>query len=104
MRQRNLLRKRGPLTDQVVAISAGVVQGYDLLDLTYAEDAAAVADMNMVMTGRGEVIEVQVTAEGVPISRERFDALLRLAERGIKLVAEAQKAVLLEQAQDRPAE
>jgi ribonuclease PH len=95
MRQNNLLKNRNPVTDQVVAVSAGVVQGYDLLDLCYAEDSTAVADMNVVMTSRGEIVEVQVTAEGVPISRQRFDSLLRLAEKGIQEIVVKQREALL---------
>ncbi len=95
MRQNNLLKNRNPVTDQVVAVSAGVVQGYDLLDLCYAEDSTAVADMNVVMTSRGEIVEVQVTAEGVPISRQRFDSLFRLAEKGIQEIVVKQREALL---------
>ncbi len=95
MRQRNLLQGKSPVSDQVIAVSAGVVQGYDLLDLTYAEDSSAIADMNVVMTSKGEIVEVQVTAEGVPLARDRFENLLRLAERGIKQIAQLQREAML---------
>ena len=61
------------------AVSVGIVGGEALLDLDYAEDAAADVDMNVVMTGEGRLIEVQATAEGAPFGRARLDALVDLA-------------------------
>jgi ribonuclease PH len=83
-----------PLRDFVAAISVGIVQGAPVLDLDYAEDSAAEVDMNIVMTGSGEFIEVQGTAEQMPFKRQRLDELLTLAEDGIRrLIALQQRAV-----------
>ena len=82
------------LRDCVAAISVGIVSGVALLDLNYAEDSTAEVDMNVVMTGRGEFVEVQGTAEQVPFDRGRLDALLTLGERGIRqLVALQRRAI-----------
>jgi ribonuclease PH len=78
----------------VAAVSVGVVQGQELLDLDYAEDSRAEVDLNVVMNARGRFVEVQGTAEGQPFGRETLDALLALAEKGIGELLEAQKAVL----------
>ncbi len=83
-----------PLTDTVAAVSVGIVGGRTLLDLTYEEDSQAEVDMNVVMTGRGELIEVQGTAEGRPFTRERLDELLDLASRGIAELARRQRLLL----------
>ena len=72
-----------PITDHVAAISVGIVGGTPLLDLEYIEDVACDTDMNVVMTGAGNFVEVQGTAEGVAFSRREMDALLALAEQGI---------------------
>jgi ribonuclease PH len=71
------------LTGAVAAVSVGVVAGESLLDLDYVEDSAADVDLNVVMTGDGEFVEVQATAERVPFDRRRLDALLDLAAEGI---------------------
>ena len=68
----------------VAAISVGVIDNVPLLDLNYAEDSRAQVDFNVVMTGKGEFVEVQGTAEGRPFSREALDDLLHLAEQGIR--------------------
>jgi ribonuclease PH len=72
------------LRDCVAAISVGIVGGQALLDLNYAEDSTAEVDMNVVMTGTGEFVEVQGTAEQVAFGRGRLDDMLGLAERGIR--------------------
>jgi len=72
------------LTGSVAAVSVGVVGGEPLLDLDYAEDSTADADVNVVMTGEGQLVEVQATAERVPFAREVLDALLDLAAGGIE--------------------
>ena len=72
-----------PLTDQVAAISCGLYQGNAVLDLDYDEDSTAEADANFVLTGRGGIVEVQATAETEPYDRDRFNALLDLAEKGV---------------------
>ncbi len=78
----------------VAAVSVGVVEGQPMLDLCYAEDSAAEVDMNVVMTGDGQFIEVQGTAEGAPYSRQTLNALLDLAEAGISQLLAAQSDVL----------
>jgi ribonuclease PH len=83
-----------PLTDFVAAVSVGVVGGVPTLDLDYAEDSACDTDMNVVMTGRGGFVEVQGTAEGAPFTRGEMDALLALAETGIRDLIVAQKGAL----------
>jgi ribonuclease PH len=83
-----------PLRDQVAAVSVGVFEGATVLDLDYAEDSSSDTDMNIVMTGAGGFVEVQGTAEGTPFSREQFDALLVLAQAGIRRLLDAQRAAL----------
>jgi ribonuclease PH len=82
------------LRDCVAAISVGIVGGEPLLDLNYAEDSTAEVDMNVVMTGAGEFVEVQGTAEQVPFGRARLDDLLGLAERGIRQLIALQRRAL----------
>ena len=84
-----------PIRDHVAAISVGIVQGTPLLDLEYIEDAACDIDMNVVMTGAGNFVEVQGTAEGAPFSRQQMDAVLALAEKGISDLVALQKRALL---------
>jgi len=71
-----------PLYDTVSAISCGVVGGQTMLDLAYKEDSAADVDMNFVITGCGDLVEVQGTAEGAPFSRATMDRLTDLAAKG----------------------
>jgi ribonuclease PH len=78
----------------VAAISAGIVAGELLLDLDYSEDSRAEVDANMVMTGAGEFVEIQGTAEGRTFSRPQLDALLALATRGIDHQTEFQRRLL----------
>ena len=78
----------------VAAVSAGLVKGQLLLDLPYAEDSIADADVNVVATSEGELVEVQGTAEGRPFTRAEFDGVLDLALAGIARLIEAQKAAL----------
>ncbi len=79
---------RLPLTGQVAAVSMGVVDGAELLDLDYREDSHAEVDMNLVATDTGEIIEVQGTGEQMPFTRERLGRLLDLGDAGIaKLIA-----------------
>lgn len=77
-----------PLKDFVAATSVGIINAEPLLDLTYEEDSRAGVDMNVVMIGNGNFVEVQGTAEGRPFSKEQMDKLLDLARKGIfELVA-----------------
>jgi len=85
------LIKENPITDNMAAISVGIVDGDHRLDLMYLEDSAAQVDMNVIMTGSGRIIEVQGTAEGKPFSRKEMDKLIDLAELGIKQLVEMQK-------------
>jgi len=80
------------LTDQLAAVSVGIVDGTPVLDLHYDDDFRASVDMNIVMTGRGNFVEVQGTAEGDPFSKAEHDELLRLGEKGISELIEMQKA------------
>jgi ribonuclease PH len=86
--------KEGALRDCVGAISVGIVNGAPLLDLNYGEDSTADVDMNVVMTGAGHFVEVQGTAEHTPFDRRALDALLALAESGIKSLVELQRRAL----------
>ena len=83
-----------PIIDSVAAISVGIYQGVPVLDLDYAEDSDCDTDMNVVMTGRGGMIEVQGTAEGAPFSRSELDTLLILAQVGIEELTRIQKNAL----------
>ncbi len=83
-----------PLKDHLAAVSVGIVEGQHWLDLAYEQDAGAEVDMNVVMTGSGDLVEVQGTAEGKPFSRADLDTLLDLAASGIKTLVDHQKAAL----------
>ena len=83
-----------PLFEDVCAVSLGVVDGEAMLDLDYKEDSAAGIDMNVVMTGTGRLIEVQVTAEGEPFPRHLFDALLDLAQKGVEGIVKVQQETI----------
>ena len=95
---KGLLKKKlietSPLKGSVAAISVGVVGKSAMLDLCYEEDSRAEVDMNVVMTGKGEFIEVQGTAEGEPFSKKEMDKLVSLASAGIKDLTKAQRKVL----------
>jgi len=83
-----------PLRDFVAAVSVGIVNGEPVLDLDYAEDSGCDTDMNVVMTGRGGIVEVQGTAEREPFTREQMDRLIELGSAGIReLVALQRKAL-----------
>jgi ribonuclease PH len=83
-----------PILDSVAAVSVGIVQGQQLLDLDFSEDSMASVDMNVVMTGAGRLVEVQGTAEGTPFTRQQMDSLLDLAAKGIREVSALQKQAL----------
>jgi ribonuclease PH len=74
---------RNPILDTVAAVSVGIVDGLSVLDMDYQDDVAAEVDLNVVMSGRGLLIEVQGTAERAPFSRADLDRLLDLAAVGI---------------------
>jgi ribonuclease PH len=83
-----------PIRDFVAAVSVGVFNGVPVLDLDYPEDSACDTDMNVVMTGAGGFVEVQGTAEGTPFTRAEMDALLGLADQGIRTLIGLQKQAL----------
>jgi ribonuclease PH len=84
-----------PLTDSVAAISVGLCQGAGLLDLNYVEDKDAEVDANVVMTGRGQFVEVQSSGEESTFSHEQLQQLLALAKTGLDELAAVQRAFLL---------
>ena len=86
--------KRDPLRAAVAAVSVGVVRGVPLLDLDYAEDAAADVDCNVVMTGGHEFVEIQGTAERAPFTPATLEELLVLASTGLDQLFAAQQAAL----------
>ena len=95
----NKLMKTGevisdPLVDPVAAVSCGIYAGQPVLDLDYPEDSEAGTDGNFVMTGAGNLIEVQMSAEGATFSRAQMEQLLGLAEAGIAELVAAQKAAI----------
>ena len=86
-----------PLTDSLAAISCGLYKGKAVLDLDYAEDSQAQADANFVLTGKGQIIEIQSTAEEEPFSSEEFQALFSLAQKGVAEITTLQNRILLSQ-------
>ena len=86
--------KKSPLTDTVAATSVGIVDNRTLLDLAYEEDARAEVDMNVVMTGSGQFVEIQATAEGRPFTGSEMQDLLALAAAGIRRLTDEQRALL----------
>lgn len=82
------------IKDSVSAVSVGVIDGTPMLDLPYIEDSKAMTDMNVAMTGSGEFIEIQGTAEHRPFNRAELNALLDLAEKGNKELQTAQQSAL----------
>ncbi|AHF89422.1 ribonuclease PH [Opitutaceae bacterium TAV1] len=86
-----------PLTDSIAAISVGVLDGRELLDLPYLEDKDAQVDFNVVMTGRGQFVEVQGTGEEATFSYEQLQALIALAQKGLKEISALQTAFLTRQ-------
>jgi ribonuclease PH len=83
-----------PLREFVAAVSVGIVEGVPMLDLDYGEDSQCDTDMNVVMTAAGGFVELQGTAEGTPFTRPELDALMRLAEGGIRGLLAAQTEAL----------
>jgi ribonuclease PH len=83
-----------PIRDYLASVSVGVLDGQTLLDLNYEEDSQIKVDMNVVMTGSGQFVEIQGTGEEAPFSRAELDEMLKLAEAGIQELIGLQKAVL----------
>ena len=92
--RRQKLIARLPIYDQVAAISVGVVGTEERLDLMYEEDSIAEVDMNVVLTDKKKIIEIQGTAEGAPFSRDTMNRLMNLAEKGITEILQMQRDVL----------
>lgn len=95
----NKLMKAGdvisdPIMDHVAAVSCGVFAGQPVLDLDYDEDSEAGTDGNFVMTGTGQLIELQASAEGATFSRDQFNELMDLADKGVADLVAAQKAAV----------
>ena len=88
------LMKTVPLTDQVAAVSCGIVKGTSVLDLDYEEDSTAEADTNFVLTAQGGIVEIQGTAEEAPFSEDQFMELLALARKGVGELTALQRTVL----------
>jgi ribonuclease PH len=86
-----------PLLDSVAAISTGIFNGQALLDLNYVEDKDAEVDANIVMTGRGQFVEVQGSGEETTFSGEQLQTLLALSQTGLKELASLQTAFLTQQ-------
>lgn len=83
-----------PIIDHVAAVSCGIYAGQPVVDLDYAEDSEAGTDGNFILTGRGRLIEVQMSAEGATFSREEMAKLLDLSEAGAAALVAAQKAAI----------
>jgi ribonuclease PH len=94
LRERGSLARPEPLVNSVSAVSVGVIDGEPRLDLMYEEDVRAETDMNVVVTGGGEFVEVQGTAEGAPFRRDELDALLDLAVAGCAQLCAVQQEAL----------
>jgi ribonuclease PH len=86
-----------PISDSVAAVSVGVFGGRDLLDLAYVEDKDAEVDFNVVMTGRGQFVEVQGSGEEATFSQEQLTSLIALAQKGLKELTALQTAFLVKQ-------
>jgi len=93
MDEKRLLRS-WPLTDQVAAVSVGVVDGVAMCDLSYSEDHRADVDMNLVMTGKGRFVELQGSAEAATFDRDQLDEMLELGEVAMRRIFELQKEAL----------
>ena len=93
MKKRGMIEKI-PLRGSVAAISVGIVNGEIALDLSYEEDSRAEVDMNFIMTGRGQLIEVQGTAEKKPFTKEQFDVMYQYALKGVNEITRQQKLSL----------
>lgn len=93
LREKGIL-KESIIKDSLAAISTGLKEGEELLDLSFQEDSQASVDMNVVMSGKGELVEIQVTGEEKTFSRKILDELLDLAETGVKKLTEIQRKVI----------
>ena len=94
MRARDMI-KTDVLRDHIAAVSCGVYNNVAVLDLDYAEDSEAETDANFVMSGNGNIVEIQATAERTPFSEDQFMALLSLARKGIGKLVDLQKMAVM---------
>lgn len=94
--QEGVLEKM-PIRDWLAAVSVGKVEDDLVLDLCFNEDFGAVVDMNVVMTGKGQFVEIQGTAEGYPFTEEELSGLLDLGKKGVNELIELQKSILAEE-------
>lgn len=94
LRKKGILTGRLPLKDFVAATSVGIVRGNLLLDLTYREDSRADVDMNVVMTGKGRLVEIQGTAENAPFDQKTLSRLVDLARSGVAELIRLQQRIL----------
>ncbi len=86
--------QKNPIKDYLAAVSVGIVNGENELDLCYQEDSTADVDMNIVMTGKGELVEIQGTAEAHPFSTETLSALIALSREGIDRLISLQRGLI----------
>ena len=91
MEARQMVSVQKVLRDHVAAISCGIHDGQPVLDLDYVEDSAAGTDANFVMTGKGGIVEIQGTAEGIPFTEDEFATLMALAKKGISRLVDLQQ-------------
>ncbi len=91
MKTRDMFKNGEVLRDHIAAVSCGVYKNTAVLDLDYAEDSEAETDANFVMTGDGNIVEIQATAEKIAFSEDQFMALLGLARKGIGKLVDLQK-------------
>ena len=87
--------KNWPLREGLAAISVGILNNEERLDLCYEEDSRAEMDLNLVSTASGAIVELQATAEDAPVPRERVDALVELAQSGVRRLLSAQREALV---------
>jgi ribonuclease PH len=95
MKARDMFKAGEPMRDHIAAVSCGVYNNTAVLDLDYAEDSEAETDANFVMSGNGNIVEIQATAEKTPFSEEQFLALLALARKGVEKLVGLQKMAVL---------
>ncbi len=86
--------KHNPIKDYLAAISVGIINGQPMLDLNYEEDSQAEVDMNFVITGKGEFVEIQGTGEKRSFTEKEFEILKDLAKKGVQKLIELQKRIL----------
>ena len=94
MKARDMFKNGDPMKDHIAAISCGVYQNTAVLDLDYAEDSEAETDANFVLSGNGNIVEIQATAEKTPFSEDQFLALLALARKGVGKLVDLQKMAI----------